>query len=137
MFKFGKTSLERRAGVDYRLIEISDRALEITVIDFGIPEHGGLRTAEEQLQLFLRSASKADGTRFLSKHQSGLALDFYAYVDGKASWHPGHLAMVAAAHLQAAREFGYKLTWGGFWKPWKITDGIPHGWDSGHVQLED
>lgn len=137
MFKFGKTSLERRAGVDSRLIEISDRALEISVIDFGIPEHGGLRTAEEQLQLFLRSASKADGTRFLSKHQSGLALDFYAYVDGKASWHPGHLAMVAAAHLQAAREFGYKLTWGGLWKPWKITDGIPHGWDSGHVQLED
>lgn len=136
-FKFSKKSKERRAGVDPRLIEISDRALKISVIDFGIAEHGGKREAEEQHQLFLDGKSKADGYNDESYHQSGKALDFYAFVDGKASWHPGHLAMVAGAFLQAASELGYTLTWGGLWKPVKKTDGVPHGWDAGHVQLED
>ena len=137
MFRFSKTSNLRRLGVDCRLIQISDRALEITVIDFGIPNHGGIRTAEEQYRLFLDGKSRADGTNDLSYHQSGKALDFYAFVDGKASWHPGHLAMVAAAFLQAGAEFGYKLTWGGLWLPVKTTKGVPHGWDAGHIQIEE
>ena len=102
MFKFSQTSKQRRAGVDPRLIAISDRALEISVVDFAIPKHGGKRTEEEQYQLFLDGKSRADGTNDLSYHQSGKALDFYAFVNGKASWNPGHLAMVAAAFLQAA-----------------------------------
>jgi len=119
------------------LIQISDRALEISVVDFGIPKHGGIRTAEEQYGLFLDGKSRADGTNDLSYHQGGKALDFYAFVDGAASWHPGHLAMVASAFLQASAELGYRLTWGGLWKPVKTTSGVPHGWDAGHVQLED
>jgi hypothetical protein len=137
MFKFSKRSNLRRLGVDCRLIQVSNRALEITVIDFGIPKYGGKRTAEDQYDLFLDGKSRANGTNDLSYHQSGKALDFFAFVDGKASWHPGHLAMVASAFLQAAAELGYKLTWGGLWKPVKTTSGVPHGWDAGHVQLED
>ncbi len=136
MFQFSLTSKQRRAGVDFRLIEISDRALELSVIDFGIPEHGGKRTAEEQHKLFHDNKSNADGYEDKSYHQSGKALDFYAFVDGAASWHPGHLAMVASAFLQAACELGYPLTWGGLWKPVKTSHGIPYGWDAGHVQLE-
>jgi len=137
MFKFSKTSNLRRLGVDCRLIQVSDRALEISVVDFGIPKYGGIRTAEEQYGLFLDGKSRADGTNSLSYHQSGKALDFFAFVDGKASWHPGHLAMVAAAFLQAGAEFGYKLTWGGLWLPVKTTSGVPHGWDAGHIQIEE
>jgi len=137
MFRFSKTSNLRRLGVDCRLIQVSDRALEITVIDFGIPKYGGKRTVEDQYGLFLDGKSRADGTNSLSYHQSGKALDFFAFVDGKASWHPGHLAMVAAAFLQAGAEFGYKLTWGGLWLPVKTTSGVPHGWDAGHIQIED
>ena len=137
MFRFSTTSNLRRAGVDPRLIQISDFALSISVVDFGIPRYGGKRTAEEQYGLFLDGKSRADGSVNLSYHQSGKALDFYAFVNGKASWHPGHLAMVASALLQASAELGYRLTWGGLWKPVKTTSGVPHGWDAGHVQLED
>ena len=137
MFRFSKTSNLRRLGVDCRLIQVSDRALEISVVDFGIPKYGGKRIAEDQYKLFIDGKSRADGTNDLSYHQSGKALDFYAFVDGKASWHPGHLAMVAAAFLQAGAEFGYKLTWGGLWLPVKTTSGVPHGWDAGHIQIED
>lgn len=143
MFKLSEKSKQRREGVDPRLIEISDLAIQITVIDFGIPRDGGRRTAERQHELFLDKKSKADGYEKLSNHQPaedgyGKALDFYAYVDGKASWEHDHLAMVAAAHLQAASMLGYKLKWGGLWKSRtpKFISGIPYGWDMPHVELE-
>ena len=49
-------------------------------------------------------------------HQTGNAVDVYAYVDGKASWDHEHLASVAAAMLQASSELGIPLEWGGLWK---------------------
>lgn len=125
-FSLSKRSKKNRKGIDPRLIEISDLAIKITVVDFGHPSDSGIRTAKRQYELFLDKKSKADGYDRLSYHQSGLALDFYAYVNGKASWNKKHLAMVAAAHLQAASLLGYKLKWGGLWKNFK---------DYPHIQL--
>ena len=123
MFKLGQNSLNNRAGVDPRLIEISDRAIQISIIDFGIPSSGGLRTVEDQAKLFTAGLSKADGRVNKSYHQTGRALDVYAYVDGKASWEKEHLAIVGCAMLQAAAELGYKLEWGGLFR--SFTD-MPH-----------
>lgn len=115
-FQFSERSLERMEGVDPRLKEIAKHAITISKIDFGIPADGGLRTAERQAELFATGKSKADGVKNKSRHQSGNALDVYAYVEGKASWEKEHLAMVAAAMLQSASILGYKLEWGGLWK---------------------
>tara|TARA_R110000850_G_scaffold107547_1_gene219275 strand:+ start:241 stop:630 length:390 start_codon:yes stop_codon:yes gene_type:complete len=115
-FKFGQNSLNNRAGVDLRLLEISDRAIQISIIDFGIPGSGGVRTTEDQAALFTAGKSKADGRTHKSYHQTGRALDVYAYVDGKASWSVEHLAVIAVAMMQAANELGYQLEWGGLWK---------------------
>jgi peptidoglycan L-alanyl-D-glutamate endopeptidase CwlK len=119
-FHFSTRSKQRRAGVCEELIVISDAALRITPIDFGFPEFAGLRTAEEQFALHQAGLSELDGFEKESYHQTGYALDFYAYVDGKASWAPEHLAVVAAAFFEAyakypwiAREFA--LEWGGLW----------------------
>lgn len=125
-FKLSQRSLDRMKGIDPRLMEIMMLAISITVIDFGIPEFGGLRTAEEQKVLFDKKLSKADGTKKKSYHQTGKAVDVYAFVDGKASWETEHLAYVAAAVLQAASQLGYKLEWGGLWP-----------WDKPHFQLSD
>jgi len=126
MFKLSKNSLERREGINPKLIQISDLALAISRIDFGIPGSGGIRTAEEQNILFKDGKSKADGFTNESYHQTGDALDFYAYVDGRASWIPEHLAMVATAHLQAASILGFSLEWGGNFKSFS---------DMPHIQL--
>ena len=91
-FQFSKRSLERMEGVDPRLKEIAKHAITISKIDFGIPADGGLRTAERQAELFADGKSKADGIHNKSRHQSGMALDVYAYVEGKASWETEHLA---------------------------------------------
>jgi len=123
------------SGVSTELIEIANLAIKITKIDFGIPQFRGIRSTSEQAKLYADGKSKADGTTHLSNHQSGNALDFYAYIDGGASWRHDHLAMVACAFLQAASTLGYKLEWGGAWKSYKKTNGIPYGWDCAHVEL--
>lgn len=125
-FKFSERSKQNMAGVDPRLIRIAEMAIEITRVDFGIPSDGGIRTAERQNELFKAGKSKLDGYNKKSEHQSGKALDFYAFVDGKASWEKEHLAQVAAAFLQSASMLGIKLNWGGLWKTFL---------DMPHVQL--
>ena len=136
-FVLSEKSKKNREGIDTRLIEISDLAIQLTVVDFGHGPHSGLRPADEQHQLFLDGFSKADGFNKIGEHQTGNALDFYAYVNGKASWEHHHLAMVAAAHLQAAAMLGYSIKWGGFWqrKVPKFKNGIAYGWDAAHIEL--
>ena len=115
-YALSSTSKSRLSGVNPKLIDIVDLALTISKIDFGIPEHGGIRTAAEQHSLFLKNLSKADGYSKLSNHQTGNAFDVYAYVDGKASWNESHLTHVATAILAAASQLKTPLVWGGHWK---------------------
>lgn len=115
MFELSNRSKKRMEGVDHRLIEIADLAITLTTIDFGIPGDGGIRTAVRQRELFDKNRSMCDGVENKSYHQSGMALDYFAYVDGKASWDVKHLAFVAAAFLQAASILGHKLEWSGLW----------------------
>lgn len=133
MFQLSDRSKQRRTGIDPRLIAISDLAIQITTIDFGHPADAGVRAKERQHQLYLDGKSMADGYHKKSKHQPaadglGKALDFYAYVDGAASWEIEYLAIVAAAHLQAASQLGIKIKWGGLWTGFK---------DYPHIQLDE
>jgi peptidoglycan L-alanyl-D-glutamate endopeptidase CwlK len=116
VFKFSKTSYVNMEGINPILMSIAERALELSRIDFGIPSTGGLRSAEEQNKLFKRGVTTLDGYEAKSYHQTGNALDVFAYVDGAASWDEAHLTVIAAAMLQAANEFEVSLRWGGHWK---------------------
>lgn len=62
-FKFSTTSVKRMDGVNARLVDVAELALELSPIDFGIPELGGLRNADEQLLLFFNGKSQLDGTK--------------------------------------------------------------------------
>lgn len=130
-FSLSERSKANRAGIDQRLISISDLAIQITLIDFGHGPYSGLRTESEQHHLYVTGKSKADGTMNRSRHQDGLALDFYAYTEG-ASWKPEHLAMVASAFLQAASMLGHRVQWGGLWP---AASGGIYGWDMPHIEL--
>ena len=134
MFQLSNSSKKNREGIDPRLIEISDLAIKLTLVDFGHGKYAGKRSDELQNELFLAGKSKCDGYIKRGNHQDGKALDFYAYVGG-ASWEPEHLAMVACAFLQAASLLGYKIKWGGLWKPNKLRNGISYGWDMPHIEL--
>lgn len=127
-FALSKKSKDNMKGVDPRLIKIAEMAITITRVDFGIPADGGIRSAERQNELFKKGLSKLECFKKKSEHQSGKALDFYAFVNGKASWEPEHLSMVACSFLQSASVLGYKLNCGGLWKSFV---------DMPHVQLMD
>lgn len=114
-FSFSQRSLDNMEGVNPKLIEIAHRAIRISPIDFGIPGDGGLRTEEQQLALHAAGKSQLDGVVRKSYHQTGNALDVFAFKDGRGSWDREHLAIVAAAMLQSAGQLGYKLEWGGLW----------------------
>tara|TARA_R110001599_G_C11911290_1_gene627478 strand:+ start:200 stop:598 length:399 start_codon:yes stop_codon:yes gene_type:complete len=128
MYKLGKRSLKNLVGVNPILIEILNRALDISSnrkdgVDFTIVSTAGVRTAEEQNKLFLKGYSKCDGYKNKSYHQSGNALDVVPYVNGGASWDEKELYKVAVCMLQAANDLNYKLEWGGFWKTFRD---LPH-----------
>lgn len=74
-FKWGSSSVRRMNGVNCILIEFANRLLEASPYDLTIGWMGGIRTVDQQQEIFLRGASKADGITRKSYHQSGNALD--------------------------------------------------------------
>lgn len=137
MFVLSDRSKTNRIGVDSRLIQISDRAIQITKVDFGIDRDGGLRDNARQAELFKAGTSKCDGVTKRSPHQDGKALDVTAYVDGEAMWEHRYYAMIAVAFFQAANELGHRIRWGGMFKEGRTVDGVPYGWDCPHFELVD
>ena len=145
MFYLGNRSRSRLKGVDPRMIFLAEQSLIYTPIDFGIAYLGGLRTAKQQHQQFLKGASKADGYKVLSKHQAiprtngpsyGRAFDFYALINGQPSWDDVHIAIVGssivttAEWLRSQGKFNIKVRWG-------LTFGSDEfkGWDGGHIEV--
>jgi peptidoglycan LD-endopeptidase CwlK len=108
-FKLSKRSLKRLQGVNQDLIDVVNRAIVITEIDFGISE--GLRTFERQQQLFDRGASQT----MKSKHIDGNAIDLVAYIGPRVSWELSVYDEIADAMRQAAKELDVKLRWGAAW----------------------
>lgn len=124
MYKLSNRSLSRLEGIEKTLLEIVKEAIKDSPYDFGIPQSGGLRTAEDQHTLFLRGVSKCDGYNKKSYHQSGKAFDIYAYVDKKASWSVGHLTAIAVHIIKVAKDkFNVELGWGGNFKTFRD---LPH-----------
>jgi len=123
-YKLSDTSKARLIDVDPRLTAIIDLALTISLTDFGVAS--GRRSAQEQKELYIAGASNCDGYKVLSKHQSGRAVDLYAY-EHKALWTKEDLSLVACAMLESAAALGHPLKWGGKWR------GFP---DYPHFELE-
>jgi len=135
MNKLSKSSKDRLIGIKPILIEIVEEAITISPIDFGIPQYGGVRTDQEQNDLFKKGVSKCDGFKIRGNHQVkpdgfGHAFDVYAYVNGKASWNNEHLAIIAGVILSVAAKKGVSLRWGGTFGSSEFK-----GWDRPHFEL--
>lgn len=129
-WKFGKQSIDNLKGVDPKLVAIAYRALELSDLDFGITE--GLRTLERQKVLLAEKKTKT----LKSYHLTGKAIDIKIYKNGEISWDIEDFAHVSKFFMQAARELGAKITWGGDWDhdgDWKDESFR----DGPHFQLEN
>lgn len=124
MPKLNANSIANLKGIDPRLIELAQKARDISPIPFEITE--GLRSKERQAYLFKTGKSKT----MRSYHLRGKAFDFVAKPDGKVSWDlADYKTIVNKALKPAAKALGLSdiITYGVEWKT--IVDGP-------HVQIE-
>ncbi len=120
MYKLSQRSLSRLQGVETKLLAIIIESIQHSPHDFGIPQHGGLRTAEEQKLLYNDGKSQLDGTIKKSYHQTGKAFDIYGYVNGTATWNIEILTEIATHIIRLAKDrYNIKITWGGSWTNFK------------------
>lgn len=115
--KFSRRSRENLKGVHPHLIEIMERAIAITEIDFMVIE--GLRTLERQRKLVEMGASQTMNSRHLTGH----AVDIVPLLNGEIRWDWPLFDKLAVFVKQAARDCRHPIEWGGGWK--KFKDG-PH-----------
>lgn len=129
-FNFSKTSLKRLHTCHPDLIKVLEEAIKLSPIDFGVA--CGHRTIAEQQEVYKQKKSKCDGIKNKSKHNHNpsLAVDVYAFVNGKASWDKTHLGIVAGVILSTANRMGIKLTWGGTFGSNEFK-----GFDMPHMEL--
>ncbi len=108
-FKFSGKSKTKLATVQKDLQDVANRAIELTVQDFGITE--GIRTVERQRFLVQQGRSQTMNSR----HITGHAIDVLAYNGSKHSWELPYYLLVANAFVWAAYEVGVPIRWGGSW----------------------
>ena len=115
-YKLSQRSLDRMEGVDERLVAVAKAAIGHTKTDFGVI--CGLRTIEEQRELYNKGASKT----MKSKHIDGNALDLMAYVGSRGSWEIKLYFDIADAVKEAAIDVGVAMRWGAAWHINDIRD---------------
>lgn len=126
---WSQRSLTNMRGIHPDLRRVLDRALQESPIDLVINE--GLRTIERQRELLRIGATKT----LNSRHLTGHAIDFYAWVDinkdGKTTFeemsNPRLMRQIADAIKYAASELDVSIVWGGDWLKFK---------DYPHVELD-
>jgi len=149
-FKFGKTSEARLVEVSDYLAVCARRSLaKSEKTDVTIPWMGGLRTAEEQNELFLNKTSKCDGYIKISFHQKllngkGMALDVAPCINGSTMysdlegfWEFSEHMFETWYEMQEADEIpdNIELKWGGFYKGYD-EDAHKLGWDPAHWEMK-
>ena len=111
-WKLSERDIKRLEGVDGTLVQVVKRASEISSYSFMVVE--GMRTLETQKKYVAQGNSQT----LKSRHLIGQAVDLAPVEDGTIDWNnsKGQFDDVAKAMMQAAKELGVKITWGGDWK---------------------
>ena len=114
-FKLSANSMNKMKGIKDELHTVVCDAIGLTKIDFGV--YYGLRTLEEQKELYEKGASQT----MRSKHLTGDAVDLMAYLGSRASWELNLYDDIADAMKQAAKNNNVKIRWGAAWHIDDIT----------------
>jgi hypothetical protein len=151
MYTWGNRSLKNINTVNDVLQVLAHKIISRLTYDVGVLNTGGKRTPLQQNEIFKAGNSKCDGYVKKSYHQTGMAIDFVPYVNGKFTWSNGKAFLSNAkvilecwAEMEEASLTGdYYLHWGGYWgdqdldgdQLLEITDKL--GWDMAHFELRN
>lgn len=127
-FYFSKLSLSKLDTCHPDLNIVMRVALHCSSVDFGISE--GHRSVERQQELYAKGRTApgpivtyVDGVKKKGKHNEfpSLAVDIYAWVDGKVSYDIKHLTYIAgivqavSVMLKGMGIISSEIVWGGNW----------------------
>jgi len=113
-FKLGTKSKGELIGVHHDLVDVVERAIQTTSVDFSV--HDGVRTLNEQKELVRLKASKTLKSRHLVQPDGlGHAVDLVPYINGKLRWEWPACYHIALAVNQSAYTLGVDIRWGGVW----------------------
>lgn len=139
-FALGAASRTRLSGVHPKLVQVVERAIEISKVDFKVVE--GVRTPERQKELYAQGRTKPgpkvtwtlNSNHFKKVDGFGHAVDLlpapYDWKDTKP------FDVMAEAMFAAAKELGVVIRWGANWD----QDGKPREKgesDSPHWELAE
>lgn len=114
MFKLGNNSLRELNGVHPVLVNVVNKAIEVSTVDFSV--HDGLRTLEEQKKLVASGASKTlNSMHMKQKDGYGHAVDLVPYIGGKLRWEWDPIWQIALAVDYAATYYNVPVVWGAIW----------------------
>lgn len=127
-FFLSPTSVQHLVGVHPDLINVVERAIGITTVDFMVL--ASVRTLAQEAQLVKAHKSTTMHSRHLPNMDGySCAVDLGAMVDGALVWEPISLyAGIWAAMQQAAKDLGIPLEWGGNWTTFKDYDHFQLPW---------
>ncbi len=136
-YSFGARSIDELQGVHPCLVEVAHETLARSPVDFGVFD--GLRTAQEQNELFRRGLSQIDGYGRIGKHQLqpdgyGHAIDLVPWIGGRYVWDWPAIYDIARALHSAACECGTAIRWGGCWEHINPMQGDPEHWVAAYVK---
>lgn len=130
MFKLSAASEATMKGVHPDLIKVVRRAIELSDVDFKVGE--GVRSVARQKTLVAQGKSKTMNSRHIpGKDGLGKAVDLWVIKGGTVVWDQASYVQLSKFVLQAAKELGVAIRWGGDWdgdgnwKEEKFFDG-PH-----------
>lgn len=120
-YKFGRNSVIKLSSCHEDLQKIMYVAIDRSMVDFGISE--GKRSLARQHELYKKGLSRIDGVNRTGKHNlnPSMAVDIYAFVNGKGNWDDAHLGYLAGIILRVAEELleegeiSHRVRWGGDW----------------------
>lgn len=115
MYKLSKRSLQQLIGMNPILSFAVTMAIKRTNQDFGILRKGGVRTEQEQLDMYAQGRTKP-GNKITwtlnSKHKEGNAVDLVAFVDGKPTWEDKYYKEIEIAMKSVIKDYALNIDWG-------------------------
>jgi hypothetical protein len=134
MYSLSKRSLKQMVGMNPALSFAVTMAIGRTMQDFGVLNMGGIRTQEQQDELYAKGRTapgkKVTWTRN-SRHVSGNAVDLVAFVDGKPTWDEQYYPEIIRAMKSVIKDYNLKIDHG--FDLWGKD--IPH-WQISHSDYE-
>lgn len=126
MFEFSAASRSKLVGVHPDLVQVANRAIQISKIDFGIAE--GLRSYERQAELMRQRKTTTLHSKHLIQTSTGYghAIDVFAYVNNIASYNWRYYGPIVQAFIEAGTALGIQLRFGHLWQT--FTDSV-------HIEL--